>query len=245
MTRRYSLQADYIPSAPGDLLDVGAARGDFMAAMRGRGWSVTGIEPSPTENPHGLRIVRQRFPEECDLEPESFDVVTAWAVFEHLHDPAAAFQHVASLLRPGGVFIVEVPNLRSISSRLAHFEDVPRHLHFFSPTTLRRYADRAGLSVEAIHHTTNMYGGSGRGALRRLLVRATGGDDDDFFAFYAMRRRQRFRHSPVLATAWTATAAVEEVLLNNWLERTLRLSGEVVAVMRRTARQLSEGSPDA
>ena len=235
MARRYALQADYVSGTPGDLLDIGAARGDFMAAMRNRGWSVTGIEPGPTENPHGLRIVRQRYPEECDLEPESFDAVTAWAVFEHLHDPASAFKCAASLVRPGGVLIVQVPNLRSINARYARLEDVPRHLYFFSPTTLRRYAERAGLRFEAINHTTNMYGGSGRGALRRLLVRATGGDDDDFFAFHAMRRRERFRNAPVLAAAWTATAAVEEILLSDWLVRTLRLSGQVVAVMRRTA----------
>jgi SAM-dependent methyltransferase len=244
MARRYSLQAAYVSGPPGDLLDIGAARGDFMATMRDRGWSVTGVEPAPTENPHQLRIIRQRFPGECDLEPESFDAVTAGAVFEHLHDPATAFQRAANLVRPGGTVVVQVPNLRSINARYARFEDVPRHLFFFSPATLRRYADRAGLHVEAIHLITNMYGGSGRGVLRRLLVRATGGDDDDFFAFYAMRRRQRFRTAPFLATAWTATAALEGIVLSDWLLRTLRISGQVVAVMRRPANGGRRGAAD-
>lgn len=39
-------------------------------------------------------------------------MITAWSVFEHLHDPAAAFARVAELLRSGGRFILLVPNLR-------------------------------------------------------------------------------------------------------------------------------------
>jgi 2-polyprenyl-3-methyl-5-hydroxy-6-metoxy-1,4-benzoquinol methylase len=233
MTRRYELEATYVSGPPGDLLDIGAAGGDFMAVMRGRGWHVSGIEPSTSENPHGLDIRRQRFPEECELDPQSFDVVTAWAVFEHLHDPATAFRRAADLVRAGGHLIVQVPNLRSINARYARLEDIPRHLYFFSPSTLEQYATLAGLRVDAIQHTTDLHGGSGRGVLRRLLVHALGGTDDDFFAFYAMRRRQRFRASPVRAAAWTLTGAIESVLLTDRLVRTLRMSGEIVAVMRR------------
>jgi 2-polyprenyl-3-methyl-5-hydroxy-6-metoxy-1,4-benzoquinol methylase len=233
MSGRYELEAGYVPGAPGDLLDIGAARGDFMAVMRDRGWRVSGIEPSTNGNPHGLDIRRQRFPEDCDLEPESFDVVTAWAVFEHLHNPLSAFRRAASLIRPGGCLIVQVPNLRSINARYARLEDIPRHLYFFSPATLARYATLSGLLVDQIHHTTDLHGGSGRGVLRRLLIHALGGDDEAFFDFYALRRRQRFRAAPLRATAWTLTGALETVLLADPLVKALRISGEVVAVMRR------------
>jgi|RhiMethySRZTD1v2_1073278.scaffolds.fasta_scaffold432698_2 SAM-dependent methyltransferase len=233
MSRRYELEADYIPGPPGDLLDIGAAGGDFLAVMRDRGWRVSGIEPWANENRHDLNIRLQRFPEDCDLEPESFDVVTAWAVFEHLYDPLSAFKTAASLMRPGGCLIVQVPNLRSVDARYARLEDIPRHIYFFSPETLRRYATVSGLRVEAIHHTTDLHGGSGRGVLRRLLIRALGGDDDAFFDFYALRRRQRFRAAPLRATAWTLTAAVEEVLLADPLVKALRISGQIVVVMRR------------
>jgi 2-polyprenyl-3-methyl-5-hydroxy-6-metoxy-1,4-benzoquinol methylase len=233
MSRRYELEADYVPGARGDLLDIGAARGEFMAAMRGRGWRVTGIEPSTKGSHPSLDIRRQRFPEECDLEPESFDVVTAWAVFEHLHNPMSAFRKAASLIRPGGCLIVQVPNLRSVNARYARLEDIPRHLYFFSPATLARYARLSGLRVDEIHHTTDLHGGSGRGVLRRLLIHALGGDDDAFFNFYALRRRERFRTAPLRATAWTLTGALESVLLADPVVRALRISGEVVAVMRR------------
>lgn len=242
-TRRYEREATYVPGPPGKLLDIGAAGGDFMAVMRGRGWDVVGVEPSTSENPYGLDIRHQRFPEECNLESRSFDVVTAWAVFEHLHDPATAFRRAADLVQPGGHLIVQVPNLRSINTRYARLEDIPRHVYFFSPNTLEQYAGLAGLRVEAIHHTTDLHGGSGRGVLRRLLIRALGGSDDDFFAFYALPRRRRFRAAPARAAAWTFTGAVESVLLTDRLVRALRMSGEIVAVMRRATDYRSTSSP--
>jgi SAM-dependent methyltransferase len=229
MHRRYMLQAEYVPGARGDLLDIGAARGDFLAVMRDRGWNVSGIEPSTSENPHSLDIHQQRFPEECDLEPGSFDVITAWAVFEHLHNPAGAFARVADLLRPGGRFVLQVPNLRSINARYARLEDVPRHLYFFNKTTLRRYGTAAGMELECFVHTTNLYGGSGRGVSQLALTRLTGGSVDEFFDFYKTPRRQRFERRPVFATMWTALAAFERVFLSDAVVRALRISGQVVA----------------
>ena len=233
---RYRRLAAYVPGAGGRLLDVGTARGDFLALMRDAGWEVAGIEPyASAGNPHGLPIHRLPFPERCDLPPASYDVITAWAVFEHLRDPAAAFEVCGRLLRPGGRLVLQVPNLRSVYSRWALQEDVPRHLYFFSERTLRAYGERSGLELERVDHTTDLFGGSGRGVLRRLLVRALGGSDDRFFEVWRTARRERFRRWPLLALAWTAAAAVERVLLADWVVRRLRISGQVVATFRKPA----------
>lgn len=69
-----------------------------------------------------------------------------------------------------------------------------------------------------------MYGGSGRGALTRGLVRMSGGDTDAFFSLLAMNRREPFRQSPLLAAAWAATEAFERIVLSDWLVRTCRIS---------------------
>ena len=177
MARRYARQATYVPGTPGDLLDIGAARGDFLATMREKGWNVTGIEPWASDNPHGLPIHRQRFPVECDIAPESFDAVTAWAVFEHLHDPARASSESPRSYVRGGRFVLQVPSLKSLNARFARLEDIPRHLFFFTPETVERYAQRNDLAVLKTIHTTDLFAGSsGRGVLRRLLVHAVGGD---------------------------------------------------------------------
>jgi SAM-dependent methyltransferase len=234
MTQRYRRQAAYVAGEGGRLLDVGTAGGDFLEVMRERGWDVVGIERADDAgNPHGVTILRQDFPDECDLPPEHFDVITAWAVFEHLYDPAAAFAACARLLKPGGALILQVPNLDSIHARWARLEDVPRHLYFFTERTLRRYAVRVGLELERVVHTTDLFGGSGRGALRLGLVRATGRSTNDFFEIWRTPKWERFRRWPALAVAWTAVSALEHVVLADWIVRTARISGQIVVEMRK------------
>jgi SAM-dependent methyltransferase len=229
-SERYRRQAAYLRRGPGRLLDIGTARGDFLAVMSELEWEVEGIEPfEDAGNPFGLAIHRQRFPEDCSLPDESYDAITAWAVFEHLHDPAAAFHECARLLRPGGVLIVQVPNLRSIYSRWAKQEDVPRHLYFFTEKTLRSYGQSVGLELARTWHTTDLFGGSGRGVLRLALVRALGRSTPEFFEIWRTPRRERFRRWPLLSIAWTGVAAVEEVVLADWIVRTARISGQIVA----------------
>jgi 2-polyprenyl-3-methyl-5-hydroxy-6-metoxy-1,4-benzoquinol methylase len=234
-TARYERQAAYVPEDPGRLLDIGTARGDFLAVMKERGWEVQGVEPAEAAgNPHRLPIHRIAFPEQANgLPTEAYDVVTAWAVFEHLRDPRAAFLASARLVKPGGRVVVQVPNLRSIWARYALQEDLPRHLYFFDPRTLKRYGELAGLSLERLVHTTDLFGGSGRGVLRLGLIRLLGGSTDDFFEMLRTPRRERFRAWPAKATAWTAMAAIEQVILANRLVRLARLSGQVVASYRK------------
>jgi SAM-dependent methyltransferase len=226
---RYERMADYVRGNRGRLLDVGTARGDFLLVMARRGWDVEGIEPSDAAgNPHGLTIYRDRFPAECRLPSETYDVITAWAVFEHLHDPRAAFSEASRLLRPGGRLIVQVPNLRSIYARWARQEDVPRHLYFFDESSLRAYGNAVGLELVEVTHTTDLFGGSGRGVLRLALVRALGGSTSDFFRVWRTPRVGRFRRWPLFSLAWTVVAGAERVLLTDWLVRRTRLSGQVV-----------------
>jgi SAM-dependent methyltransferase len=234
--RRYLRQAEFVPRGPGDLLDIGTAGGDFLAVMSEAGWRVVGVEPSPDAgNRHELAIVRADFPSERVFAADSFDVVTAWAVFEHLSDPAAAFRECARLLRPGGSLVIQVPNLRSVFGRLSRQEDVPRHLYFFSPRTLRRYGEHAGLALDSIVHSTDLFGGAGRGVLRLAVARACGKSTGEFFELLWTSRRERFRRAPLLAVPWLAAAALEHVVLSDAATRALRVSGQIVATFRAPA----------
>lgn len=60
----------------------------------------------------------------CNVEalcfhPDSFDLITCNVVVEHLPDPARSFAQFYEALKPGGRLIVNTPNLRHWSTRIA------------------------------------------------------------------------------------------------------------------------------
>ncbi|MEO8140647.1 MAG: class I SAM-dependent methyltransferase [Gemmatimonadota bacterium] len=235
LRRRYDLQTAFLSKLPvGRLLDIGCANGDWMRLMVMHGWRVTGLEPSPdSSNSHGLDIRHGRFPESNTDVGGPYDVVTAWAVFEHLHQPHAAFRQAASLLAPGGRLIILVTNINSVFSRWSRQEDIPRHLYFFSEGTLRRYAESVGLSLDAVHHETGLFGGAGRGTLRRLSFQAVGVSTREYFRFMARASSERWTASPGLALLGGGFGLVERLILSDTMTRLLRVNGHIVAEFRK------------
>ena len=86
---------------------------------------------------------------EHKLPPASFDLVVMNHVLEHTPSPTDVFLKVKKLLRPQGVFVVEVPNIEAPGSRLSHFFH-RAHPFSFSPRTLQRLAQKAGFKVRKI-----------------------------------------------------------------------------------------------
>ena len=76
--------------------------------------------------------------EPLPFEDESFDVVVAGELLEHLRDPAGFASEVRRVLRPDGTFVASVPNAFRLKNRLRFLvgrkpENDPTHLHMFSP----------------------------------------------------------------------------------------------------------------
>ncbi len=96
-----------------NVADVGAAQGLFLIACARLGYEAVGIEPW-SEARETARSVAERLATEITLvdgtaecvplAAESFDVVHAKSVIEHVIDAKAAFREAFRLLRPGGVF---------------------------------------------------------------------------------------------------------------------------------------------
>jgi SAM-dependent methyltransferase len=154
--------------APGRLLDIGCQKGEFMWVMRERGWDVQGLEFSPlAPNVFGLPIFHGTL-EQAPFAPRSFDLITLWAVLEHVHDPVGMLRSVRRLLRPGGRAFVLVPNFNSIPGRFLRHDDVPRHLVMFTKQTLAAAAARADLQVVRYVFGDDIFSGSTRGALNYI-----------------------------------------------------------------------------
>jgi ubiquinone/menaquinone biosynthesis C-methylase UbiE len=176
--RRYDRQMAYLPVASGDerLLDVGSARGDFLAAVKDR-WpqmQVTGTDLFSSASPTAGIDFFSGDLTTLPLGDHSFDIATAWAVFEHLHSPTRYFETLHRLLKPGGKFIALVTNADSAYGRFAYTEDVPRHTYHFSRETLSLFAEKTGFKLIDVKYTNDIFDGRGFGTFRYQFMKALG-----------------------------------------------------------------------
>lgn len=135
------------------LLDFGTGMGHFLEAISPYVGTAVGSEI----NQRRLAFVREELGfkvyEGTDaLRNEfgggSFDIVTMYHTLEHLPKPMEQLKQVRSLLSPGGLLVVEVPNhddwLLAWSDVYADFYYQEAHAYYFTPNTLNDALLRAG-----------------------------------------------------------------------------------------------------
>jgi SAM-dependent methyltransferase len=80
-----------------------------------------------------------------------FDAITFSHVIEHLPNPLDSLQRSLRLLKPGGRLVVVTPNGQSLGARYFGPDwvawDPPRHLHVFTPRSLRRLLLGSGFRI--------------------------------------------------------------------------------------------------
>lgn len=133
----------------GSVLDVGCSSGGFLYQLKHRhpqDYKILGTDVSSAPLDHatrmGIPVARGNFLTH-DFG-ELFDAVTFWAVMEHLFEPQLFLKKAASLLKPGGLCFILVPNMNSLAIRLlgAKYRYIfAEHLNYFTPQTLRKYAE--------------------------------------------------------------------------------------------------------
>lgn len=129
----------------GRLLDVGCATGKFMALAAGKGWDVEGVDVSlfavQVAREKGLKAHLGTI-DSLSLPPESFDVVTAFDVLEHVRDLRSFLEAIHAVLKPGGRLILLSPNagaFRAIimAEQWIGYRTSLEHLHYFDMHFLR------------------------------------------------------------------------------------------------------------
>jgi SAM-dependent methyltransferase len=158
--RTFTASLDEIERAlgrKGRLLDIGTAAGAFVAAAQKRGWAAEGCEPNRWlaqwgANHYGIQI-RQGSVFDHAYEAGSFDVITLWDVIEHTLDPREILEHCRTLLKPGGLLVVNYPDIgswiaRAMGRRWLFLTSV--HLYYFDRRTIRRLLESTGFAVTTI-----------------------------------------------------------------------------------------------
>jgi len=162
--RRPPLQALHGRS-PGRGLDVGAGRGDLSAMLGARGWRMTAVEPSAdavvAASARGIDA-RQGVLGTVELEPQGYDLAVFQHSLEHTPDPAADLRRASSLLRPGGLILISVPNFGSWQRRRFggawYHLDLPRHRVHFTGAALERALREAGFVEVALYRSSSAVG---------------------------------------------------------------------------------------
>lgn len=138
-------------AAPPRLLDFGCGDGGFVGLAAEFGFEAHGVDFSASRRrraeARGLALVP-------DLDHWNrnrlgqVDAVTMIEVLEHLVDPVAALREVATVLEPGGVLLIEVPDCSGIDTpgdfgEFNHLNPL-EHVNAFVPATLERLCSRVG-----------------------------------------------------------------------------------------------------
>lgn len=177
-------------AGPIRVLDIGCGNGLNLMAIGGilpdcelHGVDIGDRQAAHLER-HGIHFHSGSI-ESLDLAAGQFDLVILNHVIEHFLDPVAVMRKVASLLAPNGVLYLETHVAGCIEERwFGRYWigfDAPRHLTVFSPQTLRKLAETAGLRVtqmdnrilsvgDVIYSTQRRIAASGRHGVLRFVI---------------------------------------------------------------------------
>jgi 2-polyprenyl-3-methyl-5-hydroxy-6-metoxy-1,4-benzoquinol methylase len=148
----------------GRLLDIGCGAGEWLMAMRERGWEVEGIDFDEkavrAARKNGLNVSLGSL-EQQNFADNRFDALTLNHVIEHVPDPAGTLKECRRILKSNGKLFIATPNIESWGHALfkEHWRGLepPRHLHIMSPSALNRLLHDAGFERIEVKTYTSQY----------------------------------------------------------------------------------------
>jgi SAM-dependent methyltransferase len=171
---RFRKMLEVLPRSSGKrLLDIGCGQGEFIYHASQDGWDAEGVDLIDWESPYPVNIKVGNVLH-MNLPENSYDVITAWAVLEHVTKPSLYFERVSRLLRDGGSFVFLLPSIAAPGMKHSCTEDIPRHLWIFTPETVERYLATYGMEVRSVFHDGRFYKSYPFGLLRYYLSRLKG-----------------------------------------------------------------------
>jgi SAM-dependent methyltransferase len=211
------------------LLDIGCGTGDFLQHLvKDSTLTITGSEIYLK----GLQLAKRRQSDVSFIQYDvtdgtldrSYDIITAFDVFEHIERDVDGMHNVHQMLTPQGVFILSVPQHQFLWSRL---DEIVHHKRRYSRAEMVNKLRETGFTpVRVTSHVFALFPLMG---LSRLLDRAKGsqpaGGTDELSS--------RVKFSPIVGWLFNKVMYLDEALIK--LGLSLPFGGTLVVVARKTA----------
>ena len=142
------------------LLEVGASSGQFLVHVKDKVAEVNAIELDKAccaflGSELGI-AAEAEFLEMSRFAGQTYDVVCAFQVIEHVEQPAEFLKTLRQATKKGGMLFIEVPNLHDPLLSVWGVQTYQKffyhsaHLHYFTEASLRKVAQEAGFRPEQI-----------------------------------------------------------------------------------------------
>lgn len=163
---------------PGRMLDVGAGDGAFSMGLSSLGYQPHMIDLDPRGHLTAAAMPNASFAQETfeslsDRGP--YALILMSQVLEHALDPMDWLARSRTLLAPGGVLVIALPNFGGIYRLLGSRDPYlipPVHVNFFTPRSLRLALAQKGFTPLRIDSDSQMNArrGDGRIGLKRAIL---------------------------------------------------------------------------
>jgi SAM-dependent methyltransferase len=161
--RFLGLDQKRLPLKGGVLYEVGCANGNYLQEMKLSNWQIAGgleysaysanlarikgfdIETNSIENAKGPKI--------------PVDIIVAWMLIEHLHNPIDALQKMNQWVKPEGYLVASIP-FPSIFQKywfkeLSYDLQLPTHLFHYSLHTIKQILEKSNWKLVTIRYQAN------------------------------------------------------------------------------------------
>jgi SAM-dependent methyltransferase len=158
-SKKWSKQVDIIKKLlgkyPSSVLDIGCRTGDFLLHFD-TSTDCEGVELSD----HFAEIGKQRgltiyndFLENIDFK-KKYDIVSAYAIMEHLKNPLQFIDKLDGIINPSGILVILIPTHQCLKRKWFdffrfnwHMYSPPEHLNFYSRHFLDKYLSDRGFQL--------------------------------------------------------------------------------------------------